>query len=124
MTIKVNNQQLSMLISVVNDQHVYARHDPDYFYSTGYESSDWADLFRILRSIDKHQEKQQPKRYPHRRRKRILKSLVRQFGAQILEIEPPIKAPTRWEQLRHSFSMGRVYANRAMQLQRHQSANQ
>src|SRR5689334_3548440 len=104
MTIKVEDSQLHMLASVVRDQVLYVRHAPDAFYSTGYESSEWIDLYRVLRSIDKYWDKQYPKHYPHRRRRRLLKSLTRRLKEAAQEGRQFIKEPTRWEQLKYSFS--------------------
>jgi hypothetical protein len=104
MTIELNYDQANRLLCAVADRLRESRDAAEYYPGYSNDSEDWAELYRIFRPIHKHKEKQQPKRYPHRRRRRILRSLTRRLREEAQEVEPQISPPTRWEQVKHSFS--------------------
>jgi hypothetical protein len=111
MTIKVNNQQLEMLVSAVKDGLWEARSEArDYFYTGAPDcSGKWADLYRILRSIHKHQKKQTPTRHWGRIAKRRATSVGRRLAhmvqlARAQEELTPIDTPNRWDQLKQTLT--------------------
>jgi hypothetical protein len=79
MIIQVNNRQLAMLVRAVKLGLEEARSEAEDIFYTGApdKSGDWADLFRLLRSINKHQKKLRPKRHGGRISKRRVASIGR-----------------------------------------------
>jgi hypothetical protein len=107
MTIKVSDSQLYLLTEAVKDKLKEARSEAeDYFYTSAPDrSGDWADLYRLLRSIDKHQEKQRPKIHRGRNLRRFFKRFKRQVQRlNSQRASTIINTPSRWDYLKHALT--------------------